>query len=312
MLYGDLAEMVDVYRHCVEQGQFEYDRWGEVAFKDLFPLWMLKYLPNMAACHISIAHDARGHNNSIVEGGVSSLLAVWEAVSAIERGHADVMMAGGSGSFASFSCLPFRGWEHLSKWQGDPAGAARPFDAGRSGSVVGEGAAVLILEERSRAESRGAKILARVAGFASRFEAPGDPWKKRSGRAIRQSIEGALASAQMQPGDIGHVNAQGEGTIEQDRLEAQAIRDLLGDVPVTAPKSLFGDLAAGSGAVELVASVLALEHGRVPRTLNYDQPDPACPINVVHGQSWPVEKRTALVLNQAFTGQAAALVIAAN
>lgn len=312
MLYGELAELVDVYRHCMEAGKFEHDRWGEFAFKDLFPLWMLKYLPNMAACHISIAHDARAHNNSIVEGAVSSLLAVGEAVSAIERGHADVMLAGGSGSFAAFSCLPFRGWEHLSKWEGDPAGASRPFEADRSGVVVGEGAAVLTLEERSRAEGRGAKILARIAGFASRFESPAAPWQQRTGRAIRQSIEGALASAQMRPAEIGHVNAHGEGTIEQDRLEAQAIREVLGDVPVTAPKSLFGDLAAGSGAVELVASVLALEHGRVPRTLNYDQPDPACPINVVHGESLPQEKRTAVVLNQAFTGQAAALVIAAD
>jgi 3-oxoacyl-[acyl-carrier-protein] synthase II len=266
----------------------------------------------MAACHISIAHDARGPNNSIVEGGVSSLLAVWEAASAIQRGHADVMLAGGSGSYASYSCLPFRGWRHLSQWQGEPAGASRPFEAQRSGIVVGEGSAVVTLEERSRAEARGAKILARLAGFASRFEAPGDPWRPRTGRAIRQSIEGALATANLQPAEIGHVNAHGESSIDNDRLEAQAIRDTLGDVPVTAPKSLFGDLAAGSGAVELVASLLALQTGRVPRTLNYDQPDPACPINVVHGQSLPVERRTALLLNQSNTGHAAALVIDAR
>jgi 3-oxoacyl-[acyl-carrier-protein] synthase II len=105
------------------------------------------------------------------------------------------------------------------------------------------------------------------------------------------------------------VNAHGESSIEQDRLEAQAISAVLGDVPVIALKSSFGELGAGSGAVELIGSVLALIHGRLPPTLNYDQPDPACPVNVVHGNTWPIEKPAALVLNQSTTGQAAAMVI---
>ena len=149
--------------------------------------------------------------------------------------------------------------------------------------MPGEGAGVLLLEAREQAEARGAKILARIAGCASRFEAPAGPWKPRSGRAIRQSIEAALAAARMQPADIGHVNAHGEARSPPDRVEAQAIRATLGDVPVTALKSYFGDCAAGSGAVELIGSVLGLVHGRVPPTLNYEQPDPACPVNVVAG-----------------------------
>src|SRR5262245_25714703 len=159
MLYGDLEELIELYRHCTADGKLHAERWGDFAFKDLFPLWMLKYLPNMAACHISIAHDARGPNNSIVEGGVSSLLAVIEAASVIRRGHADVMLAGGSGSLATFGCLPFRGWRHLTTWTGEPAGASRPFDARRSGIVLGEGAGILLLESREHAERRGAAIL---------------------------------------------------------------------------------------------------------------------------------------------------------
>src|SRR5262249_40997745 len=139
-------------------------------------------------------------------------------------------------------------------------------------------------EARELAESRGAKILARVAGFASRFEPPPGPWEPRSGRAIRQSIEAALAAAKFRPAEIGHVNAHGESSLAPDRAEAQAIRAVLGDVPVTALKSYFGDCAAGSGAVELIGSVLALVHGRVPRTLNYETPDPECPVNVVAGE----------------------------
>lgn len=310
MFYGELEEMNEVYRHCEEGGQFQFGKWGEFAFKDLFPLWMLKYLPNMAACHISIAHDARGPNNSIVEGGVSSLLAISEATAIIQRGHADVMIAGGGGSATAFSCMPFRGWDQLATWQGEPAEASRPFDARRTGIVPGEGAGMLILEAREQAESRGAKILARIAGSASRFEPPPGPWQPRSGRAIRQSIEAALVSAKLQPADIGHVNANGEGSIAADRAEAQAIRATLGDVPVTALKSYFGDCAAGSGAIELIGSVLALIHGRVPRTLNYETADPECPVNVVAGTAAPVTRATALALNQSLTGQAAAVVIA--
>src|SRR5262245_10492471 len=219
------------------------------------------------------------------------------------------MLAGGSGSMASFSCLPFRGWNHLTRWQGEPAKASRPFDAQRSGVVPGEGAGILLLEEREHAERRGAVILARIAGYASRFEPPGGAGAARSGQAIAQSILAALTAAGMQSADIGHVNAHGESSIERDRLEAKAIRQTLGDVPVTALKSYFGDLSAGSGAVGLIGSVLALLHGRVPPTLNYDEPDPACPVKVIHGGFQPGAKPSAIALNQSNTGQAAAVVI---
>jgi 3-oxoacyl-[acyl-carrier-protein] synthase II len=309
MLYGEIEEMAEAMRHCQVGGKFDMSQWGDHAFKDLYPLWMLKYLPNMAACHISIAHDARGPNNSIVEGGASSLLAISEATAVIERGHADAMLAGGSGSSVSFGCLPFRGWDHLTQWQGEPAQASRPFEARRSGVVPGEGAGMLLLEAREHAESRGAPILARIAGYASRYESPGDPGKKRTGQAIKNSIEAALKAAKLTPADIGHVNAHGESSVEQDRTEAEAIRAALGDVPVIALKSYFGDLAAGSGAVELIGSILALDRGQLPPTLNYEQPDPTCPVNVVHGRSLPVDKPTAIALNQSNTGQSAALVI---
>jgi 3-oxoacyl-[acyl-carrier-protein] synthase II len=309
MLFGDVEEMREAYRHCAENGEFRVEQWADFAFKDLFPLWMLKYLPNMAACHISIAHDARGPNNSIVEGGVSSLLAISEAAAVIERGHADAMLAGGSGSIAEFSCLPFRGWDHLTKWRGEPAAASRPFDARRSGIVPGEGAGVMLLEAREHAEARGANVLARIGGYASRFEPPGGLWEKRSGRAIAQSIEAVLTAADMRPEEIGHVNAHGESSIDQDRAEAQAIRETLGDVPVIAIKSYYGDLAAASGAVEIIGSVLALMHGRLPPTLNYVEPDPECPINVVSGGMHAIGKPTAIALNQSSTGQAAAVLL---
>jgi 3-oxoacyl-[acyl-carrier-protein] synthase II len=168
------------------------------------------------------------------------------------------------------------------------------------------------METRELAERRGAKILGCVAGFASRFEPPGDPYKPRTGAAIRQSIQAALTAAELAPHEIGHVNAHGDGSIVEDRVEAEAIRDTLRDVPVTALKSYFGDLGAGSGAVELIGSVLALMHGRVPPTLNYEEADPACPVNVIHGKAKPIGKPAAMALNHSNTGQAVAVVISKN
>ncbi len=308
MLFGELPEVQDVIRGCIVDGKFDADRWGVLAFKDQYPLWMLKYLPNMAACHISIALDARGPNNSIVQGGASSLLAIIEAVKVIERGQADAMLTGGSGSAVATSCLPFRGWDQLSKWSGEPSGASRPFDAKRCGIVVGEGAGTMVLETRASAEKRGAKILARILGMSRTFEPP-QPGKPMTGSAIERSITGALTAAGLKAADVGHVNANGDGSIADDVVEAQAIRRTLGDVPVTAIKSYAGDLGAGSGAVEFLASVLAVAEGRVPHTLNYETPDPACPVNVIHDGPRATDNRAAIALNQSSTGQAAAVVV---
>ena len=177
--------------------------------------------------------------------------------------------------------------------------------------VNGEGAGALVLESRRFAEARSAPILSTVLGGGRGFEPIGNGSSRR-GAGIRSSIELSLASAQLSLRDVGHVNAHGISTVEGDRREANAIRDCLGDVPVTAPKSFFGNLGAGGGMVELVVSVLALQHGEVPVTLNYEFPDATCPVNVVHGQPIPVAQPTALVMNQSGTGQTAAVLIGEN
>jgi 3-oxoacyl-[acyl-carrier-protein] synthase II len=176
--------------------------------------------------------------------------------------------------------------------------------------VHGEGAAAFILENRRDAEARGAKILARVLGFAHTFQSRTNN-RPPSEAGIRRAIIGALAAAGLKPSEIGHVNADGRSTILDDRLEARAIRDTLGDVPVTAPKSFFGNLSGGAGSVEMVASLLGLEAGLVPPTLNYERPDPECPVNVVHGRPLEGTRPTALLLNHAQTGSSVAVVVAA-
>lgn len=309
MIYCDLQEIMGAFQVCMANGKFDYSRWGEHALAEMYPLWMLKYLPNMPACHIGIAHDARGPTNSMVLGEASSLAALVEGVHVIERGQADAMIVGGAGARIHPTSIAFRGDRLVSRSNGDPTRVCRPFDARRDGMVHGEGAAAFLIEDRQHAERRGAKVLARVLGCASTFEAC-DRDGFVTGQAIRASIDGALAASGLAADAIGHVNANGLSTPMHDQIEAQAIRDRLGNVPVTAPKSYFGALGAGTGAVEMVASVLGLEQGRIPATLNYENPDEACPVNVVHGRSAPMEHATALLLNQSTTGQALAVVIA--
>lgn len=309
MFYGPLEEMRDVYKACMNDGNFKSDRWGQAAMKEMFPLWMLKYLPNMAACHVGIAQDARGPNNTIVMWEVSSLLALWEAASIIRRGWADVMLAGGSGSKLHLGQMLYRGFDRVSRRNEDPAAAPRPFDAGRDGIVYGEGAALFLLESREHAEARGARVRARLLGHGS-SAATGSDLPSRQ-KAVENAIVAALRAAELTPGDIEFVKAHGASTVEDDIAEARAIAAVLGDTPVTAPSSFFGLLGSGGGAVELAAAVLALEKGEAPRTLNYETPDPACPIRVVHREPLLLRRQTCLALSQAGTHQAAAAILAA-
>lgn len=310
MFYGDLEELLDAYRNCMVDGQFQFSLWGTRLLTDIFPLWMLKYLPNMVACHVGIAQDARGPNNSIVLGEASSLLALSECARVIERGHADVMIAGGTGSRLNVPAMLFRGDSNLSHRADEPARASRPFDADRDGMVNGEGAAVVILERAAHARARGARPLARVLGHGSSFEAV-HPNRPRTGDGMRRAIRVALASSQRNPHQLDHVNAHGISTRDDDRAEAEAIRDLLGEIRVTAPKGFFGNLGAGGGMVELCASLAGLPHQLVPHTLNYETPDPACPVEVIRDTPARLEKPTFLAVNQSGTGQAAAVVVEA-
>jgi 3-oxoacyl-[acyl-carrier-protein] synthase II len=303
-------EIAAAFRACVVDGQFDFSRWGMSALAEIYPLWMLKHLPNMPACHIAIAHDARGPNNSQTAGEVSSLLAISEAVRVIERGQADVAISGGTGSRIHPTVWIRSCAGEVSRRTDDPAAASRPFDAARDGFVNGEGSAAFILESSGRAQARGARVLARILGWASTYGAPAQA-PESTQTAIEHAIRSALAAAGLEPQDIGHVNAHGVSTTADDRVEARAIRATLGDVSVTAPKSFFGNLGSGTGAVEMLVSVLALNEGLVPMTLNFSRADRTAPVNVVQGEPRRVAKRTALVLNQTPQGQSVAIVIAA-
>ncbi len=301
-----IEDVTEVYQAIARNGGSVLAEWGE-AMREMYPLWMLKYLPNMTCCHIGIAHDVRGPINTIVEGNVSSLMAIIEATDVIARGHADVVVAGGSGTMLSAVDLVWHGGAEMSRNVAIPAEACRPFEAARDGTATGEGAAMFVLESRAHAERRGASVLGKILGYGRRCEPCADS-QKPTGQAIRQAIEAALEMSQLPVTEIGHVNANGLATVDDDVIEACAIEQTLGDIPVTAPKSFFGNLGAAGGAVELAVSLLGLQHGVVPPTLNYEQPDPACPVNVV-GETQPSRVPTVLALNHKLTGQAVALLV---
>jgi 3-oxoacyl-[acyl-carrier-protein] synthase II len=310
MIYGDLEEVEAAFRACIVDGKVDASRWASVGMSELYPLFLLRNLPNMVACHIAIFNDARGPNNTIGHSDVGGLNAIIEAIRVIQRDKADIMIAGGVGCRINPTVMCYRGDKDLSHRNEDPARASRPFDANRDGLVNGEGSAAFILESRQHAERRGAKILARVLGFASTHEPVTD--KPLTGIAIQKALHAAVTQSDVEPSDIAHVNAHGLSTVDEDRYEAEAIHKVLGDVPVTAPKSFFGHTGGGGGALELAASVIGLVEHISPFTLNYKTLDKTCPVNVVRSEPQATDRRVAVKISSSRLGPAAALVLAAE
>jgi 3-oxoacyl-[acyl-carrier-protein] synthase II len=304
-----IQESEDTYAVCMVDGRFDFRLWGTKGMAASFPLGFLRVLPNMVASHVSIAQDARGPNNTIHEGEISSLLAVTESASVIQRGQADVMLAGGASSQMhplDFVLRIAKG--HLSPRYEDPASVVRPFDARRDGYVWSEGAAVLVLESRGHAESRGAKILAKLKGWAAAYE-PLNSHGSLSGSGLRRVIAAALDRSAIKPNELGHVNAHGLSTLRDDALEAAVLSNFLPETPVTALKGHFGNLGAAGAAMEMAASVLAVQEGCVPAVRNYEHPDPACPLRLVRDQPLATSRADALCLTWMPRGQAAATVV---
>ena len=197
----------------------------------------------------------------------------------------------------------------LSRCEDNPAAVMRPFDARRDGQVWGEGAASLVLESRRHAEARGATILARLLGCASTGQ-PRINGHARNWTGLCRAIEMAMQQANMRPDWLGHINAHGLSSVHEDPVEARSLAAVVPGVPVFAPKSYFGNLGAASGAVELAASILSLEKGVIPATLNYEYPDPQCPVHAVRGSPIYASHATALSINWTWIGQATAVVVA--
>ncbi len=308
MFCPELPELEPGYHACdAGGGRFDFNKWGDVGLREVQPLWLLKYLPNMLPAHISITHDARGPSNAIVAGETSGLLAIIEAAEVVARGHADVMITGGASSTIAMMDVMWHAGARLSRRVDEPARASRPFDADRDGWVGAEGGAMFVLESRQHAEARGARPIARIRGFGRRHD-PAANEQAATGVAIRRAIAATLAMAGADAADVGFVSAHGLSTVHDDRIEAEAIRATVGDAPVTAHKSFIGNIGAAAGALELAVTLLGLQRGSIPPTLNYDVPDPLCPVHVVTRPT-PIRTPTAIAISHRTTGQAVSLMV---
>jgi 3-oxoacyl-[acyl-carrier-protein] synthase II len=293
-------------------GKLEFGRWGTDGLPRLSPLWLLKYLPNMPASHVAIYNDFQGPNNSLTQREASGGLALGEAFHYIQRGAADVIVVGSTGSRVHpMKAVHAAQQEQWAEACDDPAMASRPFDARRTGMVVGEGAGALVLESLATAGARGATLYAEVVGSGSSSVAR-KPGVAHRELALANSLAAALASAGARPGEVGHVNAHGLATISCDVDEWRALERVLGprarNIPVTAAKSYFGNLGAGSGLVELIGSVLALKAGRLFPILNFQSPDTECPVSAV--RTHDVDPGTSFVkLSVSPQGQASCLMV---
>lgn len=293
------------------QPVFVYDKWGGGRFDGMEPLWLLRYLPNMPGCHIGIAVDARGPNNSITHDEASGGLVIAEAANSIRRNRADVMITGVTGTriHTVKACHSYH-WDVLA--DGPAETRVRPFDNNRSGEALSEAACTLILEAREHAEARGAKILGTLLGCGASTVIGRDGHPDEA-TAIYQAASAAMARSGVVSEDLGHVNACASGHPRRDRYEAEGLRRVLGShadaVPVTAIKSYTGSAGSGSALCELAASLIALQHGVVPKTLNFSTPDSEAPLNVIHGEHLSTSNGLFLKTSVTRMGQASAVVV---
>jgi 3-oxoacyl-[acyl-carrier-protein] synthase II len=293
--------------------EFRLEEWGPNGLGKMEPLWLLRYLPNMPSCHISILADARGPSNSLTLAEASGNASIGEALRIMRRGQADVMITGATGTkTGAVKAIHAALQVPLARYDGEaPETWSRPFDATRNGQVLGEGACTIILETAEHAAARGAKIYGSILGTGSScvLDKEGKP---NTRQALVNAARAAFRDAGLTPADIGHVNALGLSTPYSDAEEAAAIHELFGargaEIPVTAFKSYLGNSGAGSGPLEIAASLLGCAQGVVFPTLNYRTPDPACRLNVVHCSPAPLSNKVFLKLSATDFGQATALI----
>jgi minimal PKS ketosynthase (KS/KS alpha) len=273
------------------------------------------FLPSSIAAEVATAAGAAGPASVVSTGCTSGIDAVAYACDLIRDGSADIMITGGSDAPVSPITLAcFDVIKATTPQADDPARACRPFDATRSGLVLGEGAAILVLEEYAHARRRGAHIYAEIPGFASRCNAFHMTGLKPDGREMAEAIDVALDEARMAPDQIGYVNAHGSGTKQNDRHETAAFKKALGahayEIPVSGIKSMVGHSLGAIGSIEIAACALALEHQVVPPTANLSEPDPECDLDYVPNEAREARLDAVLTVGSGFGGFQSALVLA--
>ena len=295
------AALVEAWE--ASSGEMDWGRWAEVAFGKMDAMRELEQEPNMPAAHIAMLTGARGPTRSCLTACAASTQAVGEAMMMIRRGDADVMIAGGAHSMIHpLGLTGFNRLTALSTRNDSPETASRPFSASRDGFILGEGAAIVILESLSSAKKRGAEILAEVIGYGSSSDAFRVTDMQEEGRGAVQAMTAALADAGISYRDVDYINTHGTGTAENDLIETKAIKAVFKEeaknTPASSVKSMIGHLIGAAGAAELITCILAIRDNIVPPTTNLHDPDPALDLDYVPNE--PRKCQVDVAMNESF------------
>ncbi len=292
---GGLNTQDENYRAVYEEGK-----------NRVHPFIVPKLMNNAAASHVSMEWNLKGPSFTVATACASSNHAMGQAFWLIRSGAARVMVTGGSESMLCFGGV--KAWEGLRVMSKD---ACRPFSATRNGMVQGEGAGVFVFEEMEHAKKRGAEILAEVVGFSMTSDAADIVMPSKQGAA--RAIQGALADAKVNASEVGYINAHGTGTAANDKTECAAVADVFGThadrLMISSTKSMHGHLIGGTGAVELLACLMALQDGIIAPTIGYEEPDPECALDVVPNEAREADVNVVLSNAFAFGGLNAVLAL---
>jgi len=312
----DFAHFSQMMAAAVAGGELDQGAFVRAGLEVLDPMAELEQEPNMPAGYLAAMFDAQGPNVNCLTACAASSQAVGEATEIIRRGEADVMLSGGAHSMIHpFGVTGFNLLTALSERNDEPHRASRPFDLHRDGFVLGEGAAMVVLEEYEHARARGAQIYGEILGYGTTADAFRITDTHPEGRGAISCLKMALADAGKNTDQIDYINAHGTSTAVNDKVETLAIRQVFGQyadgIPVSSTKSMTGHLIAAAGATELIVSLMAMRHDAVPPTINYETPDPNCDLDYVPNQARDRQCSTVLSNSFGFGGQNITLIASA-
>jgi 3-oxoacyl-[acyl-carrier-protein] synthase II len=279
------------------------------------PFLIPMMIADMASGHISIITGAKGPNSTVVTACATGAHALGDSLEIIRRGAADVMICGGTE--AAITQVGVAGFGNMkamtSKYNDNPTKASRPFEAGRDGFVIGEGAGVVVLESLEHAEARGAHIYCELAGYGMSGDAYHMTQPAAGGEGVARAMVAALKDADVQPEMVGYINAHGTSTPLNDKNETAALKSVFGDhaykLSISSTKSMTGHLLGGAGGIEAVAAALAIHSGVLPPTINYDTPDPDCDLDYIPNVARTQQVEVAVSNNSGFGGHNAVIVM---
>ena len=299
---------------ALKDGEFDMQQFNKTGREVLDPVYEVEQEPNMPAGHLAGLFNAQGPNANCLTACAASSQAIGEATEIIRRGESDVMLSGGTHSMIHpLGVTGFNLLTALSTRNDEPTRASRPFDRGRDGFVLGEGAAMVVLEEYEHAKKRGAHIYGEILGYGSTADAYRITDIHPEGRGAIACIKMALTDAKVNPENVDYINAHGTSTTVNDKVETLACKEVFGEraykTPVSSTKSMMGHLIAAAGATELIVCLLAIRDGVLPPTINYEDPDPGLDLDYIPNEPREAKCDIALSNSFGFGGQNISLLV---